>query len=150
MLVNIGKGIELTVPGLDTLSPEVRDHIVYLGWRNVLMDSHAGMTAKDNPTDYVEKSRAIAEKKLAALTNGEVRTTSFRESDPVKARAQELITKALLAKYRSEGKKPDAKDCAKEAKTLLANAKPDNKFMIQARKDVEASRALTADLDDLM
>jgi hypothetical protein len=147
MLVNIGKGIELTVPEIEMLSPAVRDHLMYLGWRNALMDSHAGMTAKDNPDDYVEKSRAIAEKKLAALAAGEVRTTSTREGDPVKAEAINLIAKALRAKH---GKGLSDADARKQARELLANAKPDNKFMVQARKNVEATRGLTADLDDLM
>ena len=147
MQVNIGKGIELDVPAFDSLSQEVRDHIAYIGWRNILMDSHAGMTeAKADGGDVVALSRAIAEKKLASLVAGEVRTATFREGDPVKAEAMKLALAAIDAALRKAGKSPskvDSKVKREKAKEIM------EKFMVQARKNVEAAREASVDLDDL-
>ena len=72
MLVAIGKGIELEVD-VTRLNTEVRDHILRTGLRNLLMDAHASATAKADPQGYVQKSRELAEKKLASLYAGVVR-----------------------------------------------------------------------------
>ena len=69
MLVAIGKGIELNVD-VTRFSSEVHDHIVRTGIRNLLMDAHASATAKNDPDGYVQKSRELAEKKLASLYAG--------------------------------------------------------------------------------
>jgi hypothetical protein len=73
MLVAIGKGIELDVDPA-RFNRDVMDHVVKIGLRNILMDSHANATQKADPTGYVAKSRELAEKKLAALYAGVVRT----------------------------------------------------------------------------
>ena len=75
MLVAIGKGIELDVDPA-RFNAEVTAHIMKIGLRNVLMDSHANATQKADPAGYVAKSRELAEKKLAALYAGVVRTQS--------------------------------------------------------------------------
>jgi hypothetical protein len=72
MLVAIGKGIELDVD-VTQFNSEVHDHIVRTGLRNLLMDAHASATAKGDPEGYVQKSRELAEKKLASLYAGIVR-----------------------------------------------------------------------------
>jgi hypothetical protein len=145
MQVNIGKGIELTVPAFADLSQEVRDHIAYIGWRNILMDSHAGVTAdKADGGDVQAMSRAVAEKKLAALVAGELRTTSARETDPVRAEAIKLAVGAIERKIRAAGKKVsdyDRKDIREKALSIL------DKFMAQARKNVEAAKAIEVDID---
>ena len=64
--INIGKGIELEVDP-SRFNREVMDHVIKIGLRNVLADSHANATAKADPTGYVAKSRELAEKKLAAM-----------------------------------------------------------------------------------
>ena len=152
MLVNIGKGIELNVDvvrlGFPTDLPPVAAHTVMIGLRNQLMDCHAAITAKDSPTDYIEKSKAIAEKKLEAMYDGEIRTVTTREGDPVKAEALRLIAKALKAKDAKDGAKRDDKARLVEARELLALAKPDSKVMVQARKNVEETKALS--IDDLV
>ncbi|MBV8227715.1 MAG: hypothetical protein JO232_21280 [Verrucomicrobia bacterium] len=87
MLVAIGKGIELDVD-LARFNRDVMDHVVKIGLRNILMDSHATATAKCDPEGYVAKSRELAEKKLAALYAGVVRTQAAgggiaKPTDPV-------------------------------------------------------------------
>ena len=148
MQVNIGKGIDLETPDFASFTQEVKDHIVYIGLRNILMDSHAGVTAeKVGAENVIEQSRAVAQKKLAALTAGEVRTASIREGDPIKAEAMKLAIAAINAAIRKAGKSPskvDEKAKREKAKSIL------DKFMAQARKNVEDARAATVDLDDLI
>ena len=139
MLVNIGKGIELDVPGPSTLSPEVLNHILYIGWRNVLMDSHASVT-KDKATDVVGESKAVAEKKLRALINGELRTVTAREGDPVKAEATRLAINAVKAALRKANRKAD--DKAIRAKAIEVR----ERFMAQAAKNVEAAADIDIDI----
>ena len=64
MLVAIGKGIEIDVD-VARFNSKVHDHIVRTGLRNLLMDAHASATAKANPDNYIQRSRELAEKKLA-------------------------------------------------------------------------------------
>jgi hypothetical protein len=146
--VNIGKGIDLVTPAFESFTQEVKDHIVYIGLRNILMDSHAGITeAKADGGDVQAMSRAVAEKKLAALVAGEVRTTSVREGDPVKKEAMRLALAAVDAAIRGKGKKPtDFKASAKADKARSVM----EKFMAQARKNVEAANAAEVNLDDLI
>lgn len=148
MLVNIGKGIELNVdttklglPPEEMLSAVAR-HIIYLGLRNPLMDSHAGITSDE--TDFVEKSRATAEKKLTAMYAGEVRVAGTREGDPVRAEAKRLAVKAVEAAIKKAGKKVgdyDRKAITEKAVSVI------DKYMDTARRNVEAAKALDVDVD---
>ena len=152
MLVNIGKDIELDVNieklGLppEAMLSEVARHIIYLGLRNPLMDSHAGIT-KDQD-DYVAKSRATAEKKLIAMYAGEVRVAGTREGDPVRAEAKRLAVKAVEAAIRKAGRKVD--DYDRKAITAKAVAIID-KYMDIAKRNVEAAKALDVEVsvDDI-
>ena len=97
MLVPVGKGIELDVDPA-RFNAEVTAHIMKIGLRNVLMDSHANATQKADPEGYVAKSRELAEKKLASMYAGIVRTQSAgggiaKPADPV---AQVILRLALL------------------------------------------------------
>jgi hypothetical protein len=76
MLVSVGKGIELDVD-VTRFNTEVMDHIVKTGLRNLIMDSHASATQKADPTGYIAKSRELAERKLASLYSGVVRTQAI-------------------------------------------------------------------------
>lgn len=145
MKVNIGKGIELDV-NTSALPENVMDHVVYMGLRNILMDSHASHT-KESSDDYVEKSRETAEKKLAALLNGEVRAAGTREGDPVRAEAIRLATLAIRAAIRKAGKKladVDAKAIREKAVGLI------EKYREQAEKNVAEAKAASVDLDGLI
>ena len=104
MLVSIGKGIELDVD-VTRFNSEVRDHIVRTGLRNLLMDAHASATAKAYPDDYIKRSREMAEKKLASLYAGVVRTQSFgapkAPTDPVAPGHLRLARKAIIGGPKS-------------------------------------------------
>ena len=98
MLVPVGKGIEFNVD-VNRLNDEVRDYILKIGLRNILMDAHAGATAKADPEGDVTKSRELAEKKLASLYAGIVRAQSFggpkAPTDPVAMVILRLARKAV-------------------------------------------------------
>lgn len=77
--VNIGKDIIVHVEVARAFAhAEVEKHIVYLGFRNSLMDSHASAVRKDFETEaaYIEASREMAMKKLQSFYDGLVRTRS--------------------------------------------------------------------------
>ena len=124
MLIPVGKGIELDVD-VARFNTEVMDHIVKTGLRNLIMDSHASATQKADPTGYITKSRELAERKLASLYSGVVRTQAIggpkAPTDPIamiilrlarkvvqKDRAKELAAAskgdrlALLNKFATE------------------------------------------------
>jgi hypothetical protein len=97
--VAIGKGIEL---GVDTsrFNQDVMNHVVRIGLRNILMDAHASATAKAFPDNYVAKSRELAEKKLASMYEGIVRTQTTGNgikapTDPVAMVILRLARKAV-------------------------------------------------------
>jgi hypothetical protein len=73
--INIGKGLTMTVDPA-RFNSEVTAHVMKIGLRNILADAHANATAKADPTGYVQKSRELAEKKLAAMYEGIVRAQS--------------------------------------------------------------------------
>ena len=111
MLVPVGKGIELDVDPA-RFNAEVTAHVMKIGSRNILMDSHANATAKSDPQGYVQKSRELAERKLQSLYNGIVRTQAVggprAPTDPVSMVILRLARKAV--------QKDRAKDLAAAAK----------------------------------
>lgn len=144
MIVNIGKGIELEV-NATALPPVSMDHVVYIGLRNVLMDSHAGHTSDEE--GYVELSRATAEKKLAALMSGEIRVAGTREGDPVRAEAIRLGTLAIRAAIKKAGKKVadvDPKAIREKAVGLI------EKYRAQAEKNVAEAKSADVNVDELV
>ena len=137
--VNIGKGIELDVD-FNRLPANAIAYLLNIGARNVLMDSHASMTAKDNPDDYVEKSREIAMGKLDALYKGEIRVGGGggRTSDPVVKEARAIAAGLLKGKM-----KPD--DDGYKAK--LAELAGNEKVVALAKKRVAESKELDLDVE---
>jgi len=111
MLVAIEKGIELDVDRT-RFNRDVMEHVVKIGLRNILTDSHANATQKADPQDYVAKSRELAERKLQSLYNGIVRTQAVggpkAPTDPVSMVIMRLARKAV--------QKNRAKDLAAAAK----------------------------------
>src|SRR5262245_31914140 len=101
MLVAIGKGIELDVDVM-RFNSDVHEHIVRTGLRNLLMDAHASATAKAYPDNYINRSRELAEKKLASLYAGVVRAQSFggpkAPTDPVAMVILRLSRKAIMSR----------------------------------------------------
>jgi len=101
MLVGIGKGIELDVD-VTRFNSEVHDHILRTGLRNLLMDAHASATAKSDPDNYIQRSREMAEKKLATLYEGVVRAQSVggpkAPTDPISQVIMRLARKAIASR----------------------------------------------------
>lgn len=148
MQVNIGKGIELQIDHT-ALPQSALDHVIYIGLRNILMDCHASVTEKEYP-DSDERNavaQSMAEKKLAALMAGEVRVSSSREGDPVRAEAKRMAMTALKAKLKKAGKK--AEDYTKEALAEAAAKLITDDVLAEAKRRVEANRAVAGDLADL-
>jgi hypothetical protein len=102
--VNIGKGITLAIDEtkFGVFDPNTAlSHILSIGLRNILMDSHASVTKIENPDDFKEKSEAVALAKLDALYANEVRTnagTKTRETDPVAKQAKTLANAWMAAR----------------------------------------------------
>lgn len=148
--VNIGKGIEMDVDFV-AMPQAALDHLLYIGARNVLMDSHASITKESNPNDTTEAATAMAEKKLAALMAGEVRVSTSREGDPVRAEALRSASAVIVAALKKAGtiKKLadiDGKLLREKAGELVAK-KPE--FMEKARETIEARKSATVDLADI-
>jgi hypothetical protein len=98
MLVAIGKGIELDVD-VTRFNREVHDHIVRTGLRNLLMDAHASATAKADPDNYINRSRELAEKKLASLYAGAQTTGGPKTvADPITQVIMRLARKAIVSR----------------------------------------------------
>ncbi len=132
MLVNVGKGIEKTIEPND-LPAAALAHVVMIGLRNVLMDSHASVTTEEYPDANERKSvaEAMVDKKLAALMAGDVRVQSTREGDPVRAEAIRMATAQIRALIHKAGKRVSdykpadirAKAVERVTPELLATAK---------------------------
>jgi hypothetical protein len=105
MLLAIGKGIELDVDPT-RFNSEVHDHILRKGLRNLLMDAHASATAKADPENYIQRSRELAEKKLASMYAGVVRVANVggpkAPTDPVSQVILRLARKAVQKHHATE------------------------------------------------
>ena len=101
MLLAIGKGIELDIDPT-RFNSGVHDHILRTGLRNLLMDAHASATAESDPDNYVKHSRELAEKKLASLYAGVVRTQTIgglkTAPDPITQVIMRLARKAIASR----------------------------------------------------
>ena len=105
--LSLGKDITRTVDpsefgivNWDDLS-DVARHCFHKGLENVVKDTHASITKKDNPRDYMELSEAIVDKKLDALRNGDLRVIGT--ANPVKT-VRGLTPEQLLAMMTDEQK----------------------------------------------
>lgn len=150
--VNIGKGIELDVD-FSAMPKNALEHLLYIGARNVLMDAHAGVNAKAQPElsdeDIVAQSRAISEKKLAALMSGEVRVQSTREGDPVRAEAIAMAVAIVKGKIKAAGKKVADYESKAIREAALKLVTPELLTQAKARVDEVKSAAPTGNLADL-
>lgn len=106
--VEIGKALQVAV---DTtrLNESVMAHVVRIGLRNILMDSHASVKSDDFKDDdegrkaWRDASLAQAMKKLDAMYKGEVRanaTTRVSHADPVEAEAMRMARTFVYGKTK--------------------------------------------------
>jgi len=147
MLVNISKGLELDVD-FGRFNQDVINHLLYIGAKNVLQDSHAGVTPEKS-ADVAADSLAVAQKKLESMYAGEIRTATSRTADPVKAEAIKIATDLIKAQARKAGKQVSKLDpkAVREAAAALAAKTP--AIMEQARKNVADAKALDVGAVDL-
>ena len=106
MLLAIGKGIELDVD-VTRFNGEVHDHIVRTGLRNLLMDAHyVPRLRRLTQRAHSRSPRELAEKKLASLYAGVVRTQSVggvaKATDPVSAVVMRLARIAIQKEKASD------------------------------------------------
>lgn len=147
--VNVGKSINIEID-FTTMPQAALDHILYIGARNILMDSHASITADEYPDADArqEAAGAMVQKKLDALMRGEVRVQSTREGDPVRAEALRMATDIVKAKIKKAGRKVadyEAKAIREAAAKLVTP-----ELLAQAKARVEETQAIdTGDLADL-
>lgn len=170
--VEIGKGLTIEVDGeaLREHAP-VWNHVVYIGLRNILMDAHASAKAGDfeSPEEYRKASLTMAQKKLDAMTRGELRTTQSgpRAShvDPVAAEALRLARTFVYGRARGWEKGADsALQYIDAVASALGLAKSDRKAVLNAaiakraarddvqktaRDNVESAKAIAVNVDDL-
>jgi hypothetical protein len=105
--LQLGKDITRTVDMSDfgfesweDMTP-VAQHVAHKGLENVVKDTHAGITIKDNPNDYYELSCAVIDKKLDALRAGDLRVVGA--ANPVKT-VRGLTAAQLVAMMTDEQK----------------------------------------------
>lgn len=149
MEINVGKGItvdaDLTKLGFEGeyANGTVPGHVVYIGLRNMLMDSHAGIPT-DEP-DYQAKARAVVEKKLEAMYNGEVRVAGTREGDPVRAEAMRLALAQVDAMLRKAGRKPSKVEAKVKREAAQKLITPE--LLATAAARVEQAKVIGGDAD---
>jgi len=115
----IGRSVDLTEFGFDgSLSP-VAVHIATKGLENVVKDTHAGITKKDNPSDFMALSEAAVDKKLAALRAGDLRTVSTRID--VAAAIKSAVTKLTFEEFMAT-KSPEEQEAFRAQ--LMAMSQP--------------------------
>lgn len=172
MQVNVGKGLTAQVQiyqlmpnwdnGANWTDPTIGEslehlvdqspalqHIIMIGLRNILMDSHASITTDEYPDADARKAaaEAMVQKKLDALYRGEVRVQSTREGDPVRAEAMRMAQAALKAKIKAAGKAMkdfDPKDLRLAAEKLITP-----ELLAKAKARVDEAKGADVDLSDL-
>lgn len=153
--VDIGKQLafDISDENMATLlgHEAVKSHVLYIGLRNILMDAHASCkreTYGDDEITWRNNSKAMAEKKLAAMLAGEIRSNSSgpRASSlsPIDAEARRLARVAVYAHAKAKGITDKEKIAAAVAKYA---AKPET--IATATANVEAAKALQSDDIDL-
>lgn len=148
MQVNVGKSITIEVDHA-ALPQAALDHVIMIGLRNVLMDSHASITTEEFPdaTEREDAARAMVDKKLSALMRGEVRVQNTREGDPVRAEAMRMANEALKAKIKAAGKALkdyDPKSLRDAAAKLITP-----ELLAKAKARVDETKSADVDLSDL-
>lgn len=144
-LKKIGKELSIDFTKMPQASLE---HVFAYGIRQILNDAMA--SAK---TDA--EAEAGARKRLDNLMSGTLRASPVREGNPVRQRAMELALAKVIKHPKfvewcqKSGIKVSHKDAIAEARrqAKVAVDKPDNAFMAQAAKDVEASQGLDIDIE---
>lgn len=142
--------------------PHVIEHLLKIGLKNVVQDSHASVVRKDFKTDdeWITAKRAKAAQKLGAMMNGEIRITSGTRQPKLDDFAK-FARSWLLAKIKPAFIAKNGKDAWKEKtegdsgaefiqQLVLKNAEKFQAEIIEAYKIELAAREKEAALADSM
>ena len=154
--VSIGKDIMLTIDlGKLSNQPDSMAHIIAMGLKNILQDSHSGITKDEFPdlAAYKANSLAIAEKKLESLYNNDIRTKVAKPNG--QSAEEKLYVKAMLAlvtkqKRKELAKMPDSGTAWLKAaiEKHIEKVKAKAAAMLEAEREAEAEQAeLAAEMD---
>lgn len=159
MHVDIGKALafDFTPEQIETmLSHQAsKDRILYIGLRNILMDSHASVKRDDFETEveWRNESKAMAERALAGLLTGEVLRRNARapKADDFTNFARKHVI-GLLPKERRKGLAEMADKGVATLDAIFAKNEAKLRPIVQAALDaaIAAAKAkdeLAADLD---
>lgn len=138
MKVDIGKGLTFDVDHA-AMPQASAEHAAYIGWRNILMDAHASVTAEKYPDADSRNAAALAmaQKKYDAMLAGDVRVhVASGGRDPVRSRA----IKIALGHVKVV-KTADAKADAKAMRAAAIKRVDSNPAFIRLAKDQIAAEA---------
>ena len=146
--VSIGKDIMLTVDlGKLSNQPDSWAHIIAMGLKNILQDSHSGITKDEFPDEKIRKanSLAIAEKKLESLYNNDVRTKVARSGG--QSETDKMMVKAFLSTLPKAERKKLAKSDDSGVAFIQSSIEANHEFiteiandMIKAENEAETKR----------
>lgn len=148
--VNVGKEIVLNVDLERAFAhDDVAKHIVYLGFRNAIMDSHASAVRKDFETDaaYQAASLEMATKKLQSLYDGSVRTRSTVAGPS----AFEKVMVREFLKLLSKAKRKELADMEDKGAAYIDAAIEKNRDKIEAlaKKAIEEAELKAMENEEL-
>lgn len=151
-IIAIGKGIDIDVD-FEAMPANAIEHLLKIGARNVLMDSHASVTEKEHPDPLlrVEAARAMAQKKLDALMSGTVRVAGVRgpRGDSVATEMKRIAKGVILGHAKSKGLAADVVKTNFNDWMAAYVAKNESDLRAKAEANLAASRELAVDLDEL-
>lgn len=150
MLIDIGKGLQMDVDmtALAKHQP-VMDHVMYIGLRNILMDSHASATAEEYPDKAAQReaSLALAGKKLESMYNGLARTKVASAGPSAFEKVMNRVFLSRLSKdIRGKLAKMDDKGAAWIAAQIAANVEKVTQWAKDYVAEQEARDAANAKL----
>lgn len=142
------RGVTVTVD-TDKMPEAAIAYATRYGFIQCIADAASGAekTATETGVPVADVTRELMQRKIDALLRGDIRVGSARTADPVKAEAIRIATEKVKTAVRAKGHKVsefDAKWYRGKALELIAK-RPD--ITEQAKKNVEANRALEADVE---
>lgn len=148
--VNVGKEIVMNIDITRAFAhDEVAKHVIYLGFRNAIMDSHASAVRKDFETDaaYLAASLEMATKKLQSLYDGSVRTRST-VAGPT-AFEKVMVREALKLLSKEKRKELAAMDDKGAAFIDAVIEKNRDKIEARAKAAIEAAELAAMEAEEL-
>lgn len=109
--------------------------------------SGAEKIAKETGVPVADVTRELMERKVDALLRGDIRVGSARTGDPVKAEAVRIATEKVKTAVRAKGHKVSEYNSKWYREKALEFIAKRPEITEQARKNVEANKALEADVE---